>query len=156
MSLKVDLKRENEMSLQEDAKQILLFVQEIANGSKAARHLDEEELIGLKLIGMLRDDRTEPFKNLYIIEPPKFRPWASVKEMGEAVNHWFRLKGLKQQTYQKAIAMNDEQGVKMALMTPFSPWQELFRMVENSPTPWIADSWQPCGIVYDERKKTWN
>jgi len=73
---------------------------------------------------------------------PKFRQWQSIEEMGEAVNHWFRQKHTivklrVEASYLESIDLSDEKNRSL---------NELCLNYEHSPTPWIADSWKPCGV----------
>ena len=80
------------MSLQKDAKKLLPFIQAASEGKKLTNN-------GVNIWGIEgayckcgHDYYHVAMGDLKIVRPPKFRAWASVEEMNEAVNPWFRFK----------------------------------------------------------------
>ena len=81
------------MSLQEDAKKILPIIQAAADGKKI-QYDDGAFVEGLNTrIFNVRGENCYRFVDgLSFVEPPKFRYWDSIKDVGESINDWFRLK----------------------------------------------------------------
>jgi len=133
------------MSLQEDAKKLLPIIQAAAEGKPIVRKVDGERCVSLKLQGVLKyDNRFEPLDNLYIVEPSKYRAWKDVAEMGEAVNHWFRIGQcnaiwkILRFTAKTVFTIDHNEIQEYSL--PFST------ETMHTATPWIEDSWKPCGV----------
>jgi hypothetical protein len=76
---------------------------------------------------------------------PKLRPWKSMMEMGEAINHWYRSSPCGRSIFkitshspdENAVSV-DEVGVNM---------ENMLRRFEHSSTPWDDSSWKECGIL---------
>lgn len=82
------------------------------------------------VVGFLYKNDSEKLRNTPT--PPTWRAWKSVAEMGDAVNGWFRRKG----DASSAFRVCDLDWDLGSLVDQF----------EHSPTPWIEESWEPCGV----------
>lgn len=146
------------MTEQEIAKKALPYVQAMAEGriveykvqNKASRHLRWLEVNRLGSLEALLFSK----EKMRISKPPKtepkIEPWASVEEMGEAVSHWFKKKGTRYAHTIKGLCVaNDDRiiGVIDEDESVFISFKTLMETREHSSTPWIADSWKPCGRV---------
>ena len=82
------------MSLQDDAKQWEPIIDAAAEGKTVTAY--GEPILSLFLACYTSPDgqliHPSP-KDIKIVEPPRFIPWESVEDMGEAVNDWFRVIG---------------------------------------------------------------
>lgn len=126
------------MTKQELAQKALPWLKLMAEGKTVMRRGTE-----IKSLEEL-EDNIRCYHELHVGEPPKFRPWASVEEMGEKVDWWFRMKVNKSFIFK--IRQIDTCEITWDDMES-STFAMLFANNECSPTPWIADSWQPCGVV---------
>ena len=138
--------RDREMSLQEDAKKLLPLIQAAAEG-KGLRTKDHDCQVS-SISGIMQGSYFFGTNSLEIIEPPKLRPWQSIEEMGEAVNDWFKLNNTNTH---KVFAFNVS-GKQIYFLSNNTggvcKWdmESLLNHAEHTPTPWLSDSWKPCGI----------
>ena len=82
-----------------------------------------------------------------ILKPKKYRAWKSIEEMGEAVNHWFRLKEHYNVLRKIGIMMNHNEpdcidfcGEEGSVHTYLN---NLLDSYEHSPD---LKTWLPCGV----------
>ena len=135
------------MSLQEDAKKLLPFIQAAAEG-KLITACGNPVLRMAFYCSTKTDDGLFQADHMKIVASPVFRAWVSVEEMGETVNDWFRRKDNHRRTRKitnfsrnepDCIVFGEDGDVHTYL-------NNLFNGHEHSPTPWLNDSWLPCGV----------
>ena len=78
--------------------------------------------------------------HIYLIT--KIVPWENVEDMGAAVNDWFMCKkSIDDATRIKSYYVH---GVSFT-GSDLCPFGYLLDKMEHSATPWLKDSWKPCG-----------
>ena len=133
------------MSLQEDAKKLKPLIDAAAEG-KGLRTKDDD--IDLESIsGIMKGSHFFGINALKIIEPPHWRPWKSTEEMGEAVNDWFRHKTTGRMSRIKLIVLQE---IGFNDDNYLASLKQILEEREHTPTPWLADSWKPCGVEEKE------
>lgn len=135
------------MTKQELAKRCLPSIQALAEGLEVRCKGDCEDC-GQGCIGRKFGLSDIPSMivagcELEIVKPPAFRPWNSIEEMGEAINWWFRIQGEFVYWFKLGEAYSNKVIWTDAKTSTFL---ELFANNECTPTPWLPDSWRPCGV----------
>ena len=139
--------------LQEDAMKVLPLAEGDLATIKDGRGRPIS-VIGLAVIDDLGNYHQLCREELTIIRPPRLRPWNSIEEMGEAVNHWFKHKpnnALLKLVFlcegdPKPVGFPNQGKVNLYTLT------ELNTHFEHTPTPWLADTWKPCGVKEEDGK----